>query len=603
MVMRRFWRIVALRPKWNIVAMTDLRSAHWCWQVGSSLRSLVLIVVSATYFIQPVEAASKHAALVIDANTGAVISQSSADEPRYPASLTKMMTLYVVFDLIEQGRLNYGTRIRFSEAATGVQPTKLGVEPGTEIALIDAIKGLIVKSANDAAVAVAEHIAGTEKKFAALMTQKARQLGMLNTTFKNAHGLPDSEQVTTARDMLTLGLRLQDDFPEHYRLFSTKEFRFGGETYRTHNTMLMSYEGTDGIKTGYTSASGFNLVTNAKRGQKHVLGVVLGGASATSRNQTMRTRLNIALLKGSSVRTRAATKAIRGRPVPEPRPVTRPALVAAAPALRTPPAVPAAPVRATRPQPAVREMASKVETVVASPIVTSNVEIARVRPVLVAPRPPKQAPVPVEAAVVPVSTVAADVPERAAALRGELRTPNFRSFGQSTLVAAASPEPVAVPQLRPSIIAAVDDALLPAQRNIGAAPSTLQQQAQNIARGAQPVATVPAPSAVKRPVQLAMAGAAAKPAYRLNGPAVVDGGVQIQVGAFSTQAEADRQIVILRDKANDLLGKHQGMSIAAQSGGRAVYRARFAGFDAAAAGTVCTELRRRQIDCMVAKAE
>ncbi|HRK19621.1 MAG TPA: D-alanyl-D-alanine carboxypeptidase family protein, partial [Hyphomicrobiaceae bacterium] len=266
---------------------------------------LVMLAPLAT----PAAAAPRQAALVIDANTGAVISSHEADEPRYPASLTKMMTLYVLFDLVEQGRLTYQSRIRISETAASQPPSKLGLEPGSEISVIDAVKALVTKSANDIAVAVAERIAGSEQKFAALMTQKARAIGMTRTVFRNASGLPDDEQVTTARDMVTLALRLQDDFPKHYPLFATREFRFGANTYQNHNTLLGRYEGIDGIKTGYTRASGFNLVSSVRRGQKHIVGVVIGGKSAASRNQTMRTLLNIGLVRGSNTKTRVPARA------------------------------------------------------------------------------------------------------------------------------------------------------------------------------------------------------------------------------------------------------------------------------------------------------
>ena len=329
---------------------------------NGGVRLLVAALAATLYlfYAEPANAAGKYAAMVIDANTGNVISAHAADEPRYPASLTKMMTLYVVFDLIEQGRLSYNTKIRVSPEAAATAPSKLGLEPGSEIALIDAVKALITKSANDMAVALAEHVAGSERKFAALMTQKARHISMASTTFKNAHGLPDTEQVTTARDMVTLGLRLQDDFPKHYPLFATREFRFAGDTHRNHNTLLFHYDGTDGIKPGYTQSSGFNLVANVRRGQKHVMGVVFGGASAAARNQNMRTLLNIALLKGSTVKTRQPALIARARNAPAPKPATRPEAVVAAqkpvpaplPASRpasTAPPVPAAPDPAPHP--------------------------------------------------------------------------------------------------------------------------------------------------------------------------------------------------------------------------------------------------------------
>ena len=260
------------------------------------LRAAALALLAALAVVGRADAAEKHAVLVIDANTGQTVYQNSADALRHPASLTKMMTLYLVFEQIEQGRLGYQTKIKVSANAAAAAPSKLDLDEGDEIALIDAVKALITKSANDVAVAVAEHIGGTEAKFARLMTQKAAQLGMKATLFKNASGLPDAEQVTTARDMAILALRLQDDFPRHYPLFATRTFTFKDDTYRNHNNLLANYEGTDGLKTGYTQASGFNLVASVRRGQKHVIGVVFGGASASTRDRTMRTFLNVGLV-------------------------------------------------------------------------------------------------------------------------------------------------------------------------------------------------------------------------------------------------------------------------------------------------------------------
>ena len=273
------------------------RAAH-AWAALVALFTAALAVGS------PAMAGGRHASMVVDANTGAVLHEQAADEPRYPASLTKMMTLYLVFEMMEKGRLARDTRIRISEEAAGTSPSKLGLREGADIALGDAIRAIIVKSANDISVAVAEHIAGSEEKFAQLMTRKARQLGMSRTTFRNAHGLPDSGQQTTARDMLTLALRLIDDFPQHYRLFSTRSFAFNGASMRNHNTMLSTYEGMDGIKTGYTSASGFNLVSSVRRDGKHVVAAVFGGSSAAARNVYMRAILDRALRRAGTERTR-----------------------------------------------------------------------------------------------------------------------------------------------------------------------------------------------------------------------------------------------------------------------------------------------------------
>ena len=334
----------------------------------------------------PAFAAGKSAVLVIDANTGRVLHQSAADEPRHPASLAKMMTIYIAFELIEQGRLSPQTKIKFSANAAAAAPSKLDLDEGEEIALVDAIKILITKSANDVAVALAEHIAGSEEKFARLMTRKAHQLGMAATTFRNASGLPDDAQVTTARDMVTLALRLQDDFPKLYPLFATRTATYKDETFRNHNSLLSRYEGTDGLKTGYTRASGFNLVASVRRGKKHVVGAIFGGASAASRDAAMRTFLNMGLVKATSEKTRKPAAALvaqapaaavdrRIGAVPKPQRVPRPPVKAVAAAAPPPPAaalVSAEPVAAPMP---------------AAPSATPPIEIARVRSVLVGPRP------------------------------------------------------------------------------------------------------------------------------------------------------------------------------------------------------------------------
>src|SRR5215470_705643 len=302
-------------------------------KLGISAAAILALLVLVAWPLMA-HADGKSAILVVDANTGRVLHQSAADEPRHPASLAKMMTLYLTFERIEQGRLSYQTKIRISANAAAAAPTKLDLAEGEEIALIDAIKALITKSANDLAVAIAEHIAGSEEKFAKLMTQRAHQLGMSATVFRNASGLPDDEQVTTARDMVTLALHLQDDFPQHYPLFATRTFTYRGETLHNHNTLLESFEGTDGIKTGYTRASGFNVVASVRRGRKHVVGAIFGGASAAARNAAMRTFLNLGLIKASSVKTRQPTRPAVAQvaaqpartigPVPVPRRVERP---------------------------------------------------------------------------------------------------------------------------------------------------------------------------------------------------------------------------------------------------------------------------------------
>jgi D-alanyl-D-alanine carboxypeptidase len=245
---------------------------------------------------------SKHASLVIDADSGKVIYASNANEIRHPASLTKMMTLYLTFEAIEKGRLLWDQDMKVSLNASQQSPTNLFLDAGDTISVKEAVYGLIIRSANDAAVVLAEAIGGSEDRFARMMTQKARALGMKNTTFLNASGLPDVRQVTTARDMAALALALKKHFPENYGMFKAKAFSFNGRTYETHNRVLARLEGADGLKTGYTRMSGFNLVTSANRQGHRLIGVVLGGPSAKSRDDQMVTLMDQSFRKVASLK-------------------------------------------------------------------------------------------------------------------------------------------------------------------------------------------------------------------------------------------------------------------------------------------------------------
>ena len=270
------------------------------------LLALTSLVACALFLAgpQPASAASKYAAFIIDANSGKVLHSANADAKRYPASLTKMMTLYVVFEMIEAGRLGLNTELIVTKAAAKRPPSKLGVKAGHKITVRNAIAALVTKSANDVATTIADNLAGSETKFARYMTWKARQLGMKNTVFRNASGLPNWEQKTTARDMATLALALMDNFPQHYHHFKRKYFKYRGRSYRNHNSLLRNYSGTDGIKTGYTRASGFNLAASVRRKKKHLVGIVMGGASSGKRNAQMRRLLTRAFRKASTRKSR-----------------------------------------------------------------------------------------------------------------------------------------------------------------------------------------------------------------------------------------------------------------------------------------------------------
>lgn len=228
-----------------------------------------------------------YASFVIDADSGKVIHSDRADVRNYPASLTKMMTLYVLFESLDRGNVTMATKLPVSARAAKQAPSRLGVAPGETITVENAILALVTKSANDVACVVAESLGGSEPQFAAMMTAKARALGMTQTVFRNASGLPISGQVTSARDMATLARALIKRYPHFYHYFSTREFTYGETKVVTHNRLLLSYEGADGLKTGYIGASGFNLVTSAKRDGRRLVGVVLGGRTSRWRDQHM----------------------------------------------------------------------------------------------------------------------------------------------------------------------------------------------------------------------------------------------------------------------------------------------------------------------------
>jgi D-alanyl-D-alanine carboxypeptidase len=228
---------------------------------------------------------ARYADIVLDTRTGQVLHEVNADVRTYPASLTKLMTLYLTFEALEAGRLTLSQTVPISAHAAAQAPTKLGLVTGQRISVHDLIMGLVTKSANDGAVVLGEALGGTEPKFAVMMTEKAHALGMSDTTFKNASGLPNLRQMTTARDMAKLALALQRDFPQDYHYFSTREFTWKGTVIRNHNNLLGRVEGVDGMKTGFIQASGFNLVASAERNGRRYIAVVLGGATPKARDQ------------------------------------------------------------------------------------------------------------------------------------------------------------------------------------------------------------------------------------------------------------------------------------------------------------------------------
>lgn len=298
--------------------------------------ALLGLVAALMVALMPGQAAAqigseRYAAMVVNARTGQVLIAANADEARYPASLTKMMTLYMVFEALQEGRLRLDTPIRMSDEAASRPPSKLGLPAGSSLTTEQAILALVTKSANDVAAAVGEHLGGSEERFAQMMTLRARALGMTRTTFRNASGLPDPDNISSARDMATLGLRLLRDHPNRYHYFSTVHFAWRRAMLRNHNRMLGDYDGADGIKTGFIRASGFNIVTSAQRDGVRLVGVTMGGSSWAERDRHMGAlldqgfaQLGVAPRAPSSAVTAAvpavgAARAATGRAAPQAR--------------------------------------------------------------------------------------------------------------------------------------------------------------------------------------------------------------------------------------------------------------------------------------------
>ena len=258
--------------------------------ISVTARSMIWLLMTAFIALVGVSApaqAAKYAAIVIEEDSGRVLFARNADSMRYPASLTKIMTLYLLFEDIAAGHLTLKSRIPVSKVAAGRSPSKLYLKPGQSISAEQAIYALVTKSANDVATAVAERLGGSERAFAKRMTRKARALGMSRTTFRNASGLPHSKQRSTARDMARLAIAMRRDFPRYFKYFSTKSFNWNGRKFGNHNKLLSKFTGTDGIKTGYINASGFNLVATVTRNNVRLIGVVFGGKTSRSRDAHM----------------------------------------------------------------------------------------------------------------------------------------------------------------------------------------------------------------------------------------------------------------------------------------------------------------------------
>jgi D-alanyl-D-alanine carboxypeptidase len=553
-----------------------------------------------SFFKRPAAAATyepRYAAIVVDANTGDLLHDANADSTRHPASLTKIMTLYLLFERLEAGRLTLDSKMTASEHATEQAPTKLGLKIGQALAVEDAIKALVTKSANDAAVVVAEALAGSEEEFARLMTRKARALGMSRTVYKNASGLPDDDQVTTARDQALLAMAIQDRFPKYYRYFSTSAFAWKGVSFRNHNRLLGRVEGVDGIKTGYTRASGFNLVTSVKRGKRHLVAVVLGGRSGGARDARMRELIEAHVNEGAINRTAprvVETQEVADRPAAKARVEAR---VASAEKTSVPvaaSAAPAAPAKETAPQ---KQDTAKTETVT-----TAAIPPAR-------PSPAPGSTDPIKPNMVKTLTVKASASQTASLAPVSLLSPMpVTSQTHAALGARSEPElPPSPPGARPGVLGVLSTQAVAAPAPVAptpapAAAAPVQKPVPVYASAAAPAPAVSAPPPAPAAVQAAVAPAAPAPApVNISSESKHRSGWIVQVGAYDDIVEAREKIAAAKARVSSLLRSAEPFTEPVVKGARTLYRARFAGLKQDQAEAVCRELKRTDIACMTVR--
>ena len=517
------------------------------------------------------------ASIVVDGNSGTVLQAASADALRHPASLTKVMTLYLLFERLESGRLKLDSELKVSEHASDQAPTKLGLKPGQTISIESAIKGIITKSANDAAVAIAENLGGDEESFAKLMTQKAHALGMAHTIYVNASGLPDDDQVTTARDQAILGRAIQERFPHYYRYFSTESFVYRGEELRNHNHLLGVVEGVDGIKTGFTRASGFNLLTSLHRDGRYLVAVVMGGPSASERDERMRELIG-AHIKEAAVRRTApmiAEAAERRDEAAVKLPAPRPDRIATASLDARSTAGSNDPIR---------------------PLLVKTISYRTV-PVQTASLAPMPALVPVTAnapAPAPqVSAVAPAAPAQAATRVSIEPRAEIAAAAPNVTVKVAQAEPSQATVSEPATARATEVA--PTHIPAAQIPAAQTQPPQLQAPQMQPAQIEPAPTESR-----AAANVSSAPAYSAP-PAHNHGGWLIQIGAFDDETEAKQHLTAAQIKVHATLAAKDPFTERVQKGDKALYRARFAGFDKSTAEAACRALKRSDFECMALK--
>jgi D-alanyl-D-alanine carboxypeptidase len=541
--------------------------------------------------------------IIVDANSGTTLESNSPDGLRHPASLTKVMTLYLLFERLESGKMKLDTEMPVSEHASEQAPTKLGLRPGQTIAVEDAIKGLVTRSANDAAVVIAEAIGGDEDDFAKMMTRKAHALGMSRTTYRNASGLPNDEQLTTARDQATLGRAIQERFPHYYRYFSTTAFNYHGQTIRNHNHLLGEVEGVDGIKTGYTRASGFNLVTSLRRGNRHLIGVVMGGRSGGSRDAIMRNLLAENLDKAATTHTVAAVTERNASETPanvaDAESPSRPAqtaqaalqLASAAPDAASPPARASTPVSKVAAAFAAATAAvppAQPRVVEPAPLTSGVIQTA---PMAVIPGSSE----PMKPVRVKTVQIKAAVPLKLASAGPSQPVPPVTSAIPATRADTAETSSAIVARAEANRVEASQLATV----NPEAARSDLPPQPPGHGTGNGLLGVLPASSLPAASASQAMAYAAPPAAAQPQPAAAVHTGWIVQVGALESEDEAQQRITAARDGAHGLLSKADPFTEPViAKGDRKLFRARFAGLDRDQAEAVCKTLKRSDISCI-----
>ncbi|MCP5410845.1 MAG: D-alanyl-D-alanine carboxypeptidase [Alphaproteobacteria bacterium] len=481
---------------------------------------------------------AKDAALVIDGSNGKVLYARNEMAERHPASLTKMMTLYLLFDALRHGKLSMETPLPVSRHASQQKPTKLYLKPGQTITVDEAIRAIVIRSANDVASVIAEALGGTESHFAVMMTERARKLGMMDTNFHNASGLPDPLQISTAHDLAILGRHLAYDFPEYYSYFALEGFKYKGSWFPTHNNLIGKYEGADGIKTGYTGASGFNLVSSVVRGHTHLIAVVLGGRTAVRRDREMERLLDQTFAKID----------------------TNPTLVAQ-----------------------INVPWHKGEA-------TAGPVLASLTPALASARPQQHYQ---DLSGIPAVIQAADEDAAENARAPDERYVPAPVARPATAVAAAGPAMPLVPAIRPTPRPGGQEAAPVRLAMAGPAAAPPQSPAQ-----AAPVRVANVPVPKMRP---SVDPDADEGEGDADPPSQSSKNWTIQIGAYADRALASAQLASYADKANDVLARAKKIIDPVQSSnGHTLYRARFGLFAEREAREVCSRLTQRGQTCFAA---